>query len=66
MHTTRKAALKAVERYYETGKPCKYGHRSKRLTRSGACVECIRSRLLQETRTFSQQLREKEACTHAS
>lgn len=61
MKHTRSEALEAVERYYDTGKPCKYGHVARRYTRSGACTECLRERALMEQRLFSQKLREKEA-----
>jgi len=61
MQTTRTAALHAVERYYYTGKPCKYGHVSKRITRSGACMACVTERITTEARDFARRLREKEA-----
>jgi len=60
MKSTRSEALRAVERYYETGKPCKYGHLAKRFTRSGACTKCMRERAVTEQHTFSRLLREKE------
>ena len=37
---TRKQALALNERYYETGKTCKNGHKSKRFTHNGVCYEC--------------------------
>ncbi len=40
METTRKAAFAKGETYYDTGKPCKLGHYSKRYTSSYVCVEC--------------------------
>ncbi len=40
METTRKAALAKGDKYYDTGKPCKYGHYSKRFTSSWGCVVC--------------------------
>mgnify|MGYP001591874058 CR=1 FL=1 len=40
MKTSRIAAIKANERFYQTGKPCKWGHDSKRLTVDGSCIAC--------------------------
>ena len=40
MRLTRQDASSNGENYYYTGKPCKYGHYSKRLTASGNCHEC--------------------------
>ena len=61
MKQTRKEAIDAIERYYDTGKPCKYGHRAKRYTFSGICTLCLQSRTTAQRRSFAQQLREKEA-----
>lgn len=36
----RKDAIAAKETYYITGRPCKHGHYSKRLTVDGVCIEC--------------------------
>jgi hypothetical protein len=38
----RKAAKAKNLKYYFTGKPCKHGHLSKRLTRNGLCHACSR------------------------
>lgn len=40
MKKTRLEAINAAERYYDTGKSCKHGHYSRRLTMDGSCVEC--------------------------
>ena len=40
METTRKAALAKGDKHYDTGKPCKHGHYSKRYTSSYGCMEC--------------------------
>lgn len=65
MKQTRKAAMHAVERFYQTGKPCKYGHRAPRYTFSGACVECLvtihRRYDLASRQEFSRLLREKDS-----
>lgn len=37
----RKIAKAAGVETYETGKPCKYGHFSPRLTKTSGCMECI-------------------------
>lgn len=37
---TRRAAKALGQLHYFTGKPCKRGHRVRRLTSDGACVEC--------------------------
>jgi hypothetical protein len=37
---SRKEAISSKQQYYFTGKPCKYGHFSKRETRDGSCLEC--------------------------
>lgn len=38
--STRKAAVTAGSARYYTGKPCKHGHTSPRLTDTGACTSC--------------------------
>jgi len=37
---TRKEAIAAKLKWYSTGKPCKNGHLSRRLTINGDCCEC--------------------------
>lgn len=44
MKATRKEAIEARERYFFTGKPCKHGHISKRITINGVCYECSNTR----------------------
>ena len=39
---TRKDALSIGAKHYFTGKPCKYGHISARLTNKRQCMECNR------------------------
>jgi len=43
MEKTRREAMVAVERHYETGKPCKHGHIALRWTVDGTCTECRRT-----------------------
>lgn len=40
MKPTRKEAIENKDYWYFTGKPCKYGHISKRYTVDGACYDC--------------------------
>lgn len=40
MKNNRKDALECGDIYYFTGKPCKKGHVSKRISGSGSCYEC--------------------------
>lgn len=41
IHAAERSAAKAAgERFYETGKPCKHGHTSKRYTGTGLCAVC--------------------------
>lgn len=40
MKTTKKEARLSGDTYYFTGKPCKHGHISKRVTVSGNCYSC--------------------------
>ena len=42
MKTSRSNAIAAGEKYYYTGKPCKHGHYSTRLTVDSRCLECNR------------------------
>ena len=44
METTRKAALTKGDKYYDTGKPCKHGHYSKKYTSTWTCVVCVTGR----------------------
>lgn len=39
---TKSDAISSGETYYFTGKPCKYGHLSKRNVKHGVCLECLR------------------------
>lgn len=39
----RLAAKKNGEKYYFSGKPCKWGHSVERLTGTGACSVCIKN-----------------------
>lgn len=38
--TNRKQAVELNERYFDTGKPCKHGHVSKRFAHNGNCYRC--------------------------
>ena len=38
--TTRKEALKLGEKYFDTKKPCKHGHLSKRFSHNSNCYQC--------------------------
>jgi len=40
MRKSRIEAMEAGEKYYKTGKKCKYGHSSKRITYDGSCYKC--------------------------
>ena len=40
MLTKRSDAISAGDMYYNTGKKCKHGHHSDRLTADGSCNEC--------------------------
>jgi hypothetical protein len=42
MKTSQRAALKAGEKNYNTGKPCKYGHYAPKRTANGVCAVCAR------------------------
>lgn len=44
MLTRRKDATEAGEKFYYTGKECKYGHLDKRYTTNGLCVTCAAKR----------------------
>jgi hypothetical protein len=63
MRATRKQAIEAVERWYWTGKPCKYGHIAKRYTITGSCSQCLNesSRATQQLirSRFAEKLNEK-------
>lgn len=43
-YSTRADAIKAKERKYYTGKPCRNGHLTYRYTVSSQCAECCRAR----------------------
>lgn len=40
MKSTRKEAKLVGDKYYDTGKPCKHGHYSKRTVATSNCYEC--------------------------
>lgn len=40
MKTKRSEAIKSGDKYYNTGKKCRNGHYSDRLTVDGSCNEC--------------------------
>ena len=40
---SRSEAIKTGEKFYYTGKVCKYGHKSKYLTSSHSCYECMKA-----------------------
>ena len=40
MKRTRKEAIEAGDVRYETGVPCKYGHKAPRYTTNTLCVKC--------------------------
>jgi|SRR5579859_1095797 len=41
IYSQRLLAARAGEKFFTTGKPCKYGHYSKRYTSTGGCVTCV-------------------------
>lgn len=47
----RADALAAGEKFYETGKPCKYGHVAPRRTKSRSCLVCERITSLRFSKT---------------
>ena len=57
MHKKRIDAINAGAMYYNTGKKCKYGHLSKRITLDGSCYEC-RMVNQKEQRDKIKQIRE--------
>jgi ribosomal protein L37AE/L43A len=59
METTRKAALAKGDKYYDTGKPCKHGHRSKKATNNWTCNECNKKRAKSPWHTFSEAQKEQ-------
>ena len=59
METTRKAALANGDKYYDTGKPCKNGHYSKKYTSSWSCVVCDAGRWYQLSDAEKDQKRLK-------
>ncbi len=61
METTRKAALAKGDTYYDTGKPCKHGHYSKRYTSSYGCVECDLARWNQLSKAEKDRNRSNHA-----
>ena len=54
METTRKAALANGDKHYDTGKPCKYGHYSKRYTNKGYCFECNKKACISRWQKLSE------------
>lgn len=53
---SRIEAINAGDQYYKTGKPCKYGHKSKRATSDGSCQEC-RAENQKEERAMIREIR---------
>lgn len=39
--TNRQEAIQRGQKYFYTGKPCKYGHLTKRYVGNGGCYECL-------------------------
>ena len=37
----RREARERGEKFFETGRPCKYGHVCKRYASTGGCIECV-------------------------
>jgi len=61
MKSSRKDALQAGDKYYNTGKPCIYGHYSDRMTVDGSCIECRSEKREMERADFRARLAAKEA-----
>jgi hypothetical protein len=68
---TRRQAIDAGSRHFFTGKPCKRGHLSPRLTSSLDCCECHRARVLssynadpepQKTRSMARYNKRRQEC----
>jgi hypothetical protein len=60
--TARQRALNAGEEFYDSGVPCKFGHRSLRRVSNGSCLECNRRVVLTERQRYhrAQQARERK------
>lgn len=56
MKKTRKLAIRAGELRYRTGKPCKRGHFSERMTVDGSCAECRREATQYERVAFRRRV----------
>ena len=61
METTRKAALANGDKYYDTGKPCKHGHYSKRSTSSWNCYECNKKSARSRWHKLSEAQRDRRS-----
>jgi len=53
--TPRQSAIMAGERFYSTGRACKYGHAAQRYSSSGECVTCESERRERNTATRKVQ-----------
>ena len=71
--STRREAIRSESKYYYTGKKCKHGHTSLRITKNGYCEECQALRKFlyfrkEDTRerinTASKNYREERAEEH--
>lgn len=65
MLASRSEAIEAVEEWYYTGKPCKHGHLSKRLTVDGSCYQCRIDLRSNEASSFREKLAAKKAAENS-
>lgn len=56
--TTRRRAIKDGLPFYQTGKPCKRGHRAPRTTMSGTCTECTEFHEAERLADYLEKTRE--------
>ena len=59
----REAKELRINKYF-TGKPCKYGHISKRYTGDGRCIECVLPEANRRTKNHLKNMTEEERKSH--
>ena len=52
----RQMAISAGQKYYNTGRNCKYGHADLRYTATGVCVQCNREKSTRVYRDVKKNL----------
>lgn len=58
---TRGEAIANGDKHYDTGKPCMYGHLSKRLTIDGSCLQCRAENQKASREAIRALMRERKA-----